>query len=567
MLVKDRAASGIGASTLPRVWHSIDWKATAHRVRNLRRRIYRASQLQQPNRVRSLMKLMLRSRANLYAAVRRVTQDNPGKRTPGVDGQLARTATERDQLIQQMGRYTLGRVKPTRRIYIPKRNGKTRPLGIPCLVDRVAQAMVKNALEPSWEARFEPHSYGFRPGRSAHDALQYTWTCLRASCKRPWVLDADIQGAFDQISHTFLMQSLGNIPGRALIHAWLKAGYLEAGSWSATERGTPQGGIISPLLLNIALHGLENDLHQHFRYHRPRNTPRIRYTAKGARYRIVRYADDFAIMAETRLEIERIVPFISSGLEKRGLQFHPDKTRIVHIDDGFDFLGMTLRRFKGHCLTKPDKNRVVEQLRSIRCWLKQPPSMTPEGVIRQLNPILRGWAQYYQPGVSKDTLQWMSHQLWRALWRWCLRRHPQKGKRWVRQKYYRTLQGRQWRFATEVKDGRGKRKMLRLFDLGDMPIRRHILVRDTYAPDDAAQAAYGEQRQRQRSRLYWGQDKQPGRIARAQAGRCPQCGELILNGEKLHLHHRHPVQQGGKDTDDNLVWLHKVCHQQIHARP
>lgn len=566
MLVKDRAPLGIGASTRARVWHSIDWKATAHRVRNLRRRIDRASQLQQPNQVRSLMKLMLRSRANLYASVRRVTQDNPGKRTPGVDGQLASTATERDQLIHQMSRYTLHRVKPTRRIYIPKRNGKTRPLGIPCLVDRVAQAMVKNALEPSWEARFEPHSYGFRPGRSAHDALQYTWQCLRAGCKRPWILDADIQGAFDRISHTFLMRTLGDVPGRALIHAWLKAGYLEKGNWSATERGTPQGGIISPLLLNIALHGLENDLHQRFRYHQPMNTPGKRYTAQGARYRIVRFADDFVVMAETHAEIEQSVLMINDWLAKRGLRFHPDKTRIVHIDDGFDFLGMTLRRFKGHCLTKPNKSRVVEQLRSIRCWLKQHPSMTPEGVIRQLNPILRGWAQYYQPGASKDTFRWMNYQLWLALWRWCLRRHPKKGKRWVRQKYYRTFQERQWVFATEIIDRRGQRKPLRLFDLGNAPIKRHTLVRDTYAPDDATQAAYGRQRRIRQSCIRWGQDKQLGRIAHAQAGRCPQCSESLLNGEKLHLHHHRPVRQGGKDTDDNLIWLHKLCHQQIHAR-
>lgn len=567
MIVKDRAQCGIGASTPPHgVWHSIDWKATAQRVRNLRRRIYRASQLQQPNRVRSLMKLMLRSRANLYASVRRVTQDNPGRKTPGIDGQLACTVAERDQLIHQMGNYTLDQVKPTRRIIIPKRNGKLRPLGIPCLVDRVAQAMVKNALEPSWEARFEPHSYGFRPGRSAHDALEYTWRCLRAGCKRPWILDADIQGAFDQISHTFLMQTLGNIPGRALIHAWLKAGYLETGNWFATERGTPQGGLISPLLLNIALHGLGNDLYQRFRYHQPRQIPRKYYLIKDARYRIVRFADDFVVMSETKAEIEQLVPVLSDWLARRGLQLHPDKTRIVHIDDGFNFLGMTLRRFNGHCLTKPDKSRVLEQLRSVRLWLKQHPAISPEGMIRHLNPILRGWAQYYQPGTSKVTFKWMSHQLWQASWRWCMRRHPQKGKRWVQRKYYRTLSGRKWIFATEVTDRRGQRKLLRLFNLADTPIRSHILVRDTYTPDDAIQAAYGYQRQRQRNRIHWEKDKQTGRIAHAQAGRCLQCGESLLNREKLHLHHRRAVCEGGKDTDDNLIWLHQLCHQQIHTR-
>ena len=240
-------------------WNTINWKKVNSTVRNLRQRIFRASVEGNKKKVRSLQRLLMKSFSNRALSVRQVTQVNFGKNTAGVDRLLVKTPKARGQLLDYLSLYEIWKAKPTRRIYIPKKNGKLRPLGIPTIRDRCCQAMVKNALEPYWEARFEATSYGFRPGRGCHDAIDKIFKIVTGG-KKKWVLDADISGAFDNIDHKYLMKTIGKFPAKELIKQWLKAGYIEDLQFSPTESGTPQGGVVSPLLCNIALHGMEEAL-------------------------------------------------------------------------------------------------------------------------------------------------------------------------------------------------------------------------------------------------------------------------------------------------------------------
>ena len=333
-------------------WGSINWPRVEGEVRHLRQRIFTASQAGDLKKVRNLQKLMLRSRANALMSVRRVTELNPGRKTAGVDGKVVVSAPGKAALADRVRRHAhTVTAQPVKRVYIPKANGKQRPLGIPVIVDRVRQAQVVGALEPEWEARFEPRSYGFRPGRGCHDAIEAIFHVARGpNPSRRWVLDADLAAAFDRIDHHLLLSHLGTFPAREQVQQWLKAGVVEQGRFTPTEEGTPQGGVVSPVLLNVALHGMERAAG--VRYHL--NGTRAGATVTGSPV-LIRYADDLVALCSTKTQAEQVKASLAEWLAPRGLAFNEDKTRVVNLDEGFDFLGFTVRRFGAKLLIRPSK--------------------------------------------------------------------------------------------------------------------------------------------------------------------------------------------------------------------
>jgi len=539
-------------------WPTVDWRKADRIVRNLRHRIFRATQANDLRRVRSLQKLMLRSYSNILMAVRRVTQVNAGKYTPGVDKLVVKTPAARGRLVDQLTTYQPWRASPVRRVYIPKSDGKQRPLGIPTIVDRALQARVKNAIEPEWGARFEGSSYGFRPGRSCHDAIGKIYLLARPNKRKKWIVDADIKGAFDNIGHDFLLRTLDEVPGRELIRQWLKAGVMEDGAFHATETGTPQGGVISPLLLNVALHGMEAALDVRLK----------RGTIQGKRA-VVRYADDFVVFCESEEDARRVRDkILPSWLAERGLILSGEKTRIVHLTEGFDFLGFTVKHYPlpetartgFKLLIRPSKKAVTRLKQDLKeLWLKLG-SQSVRTVLQHLNPIIRGWANYHRVVVASKTFNNLDYWMFRRAVRYAKHMHPNKSTDWCTTKYWGKLN---WEVDDNWVFG-DKQTGLYLQKFGWVKIVRHELVRSTSSPDDPSLVGYWWSRRKINMRRLSSSDVL---LAESQDWRCPVCGrDLIMDGEELQRHHRIPKSVGGTDDRFNRELVHLYCHQQRHAR-
>lgn len=465
-------------------WEQINWHKCERQVGRLQARIVKATREGRWGKVTALQRLLTHSFSGKALAVKRVTE-NQGKRTPGVDSVSWTTPAARLKAIGSL-RSRGYRPLPLRRVYIPKANGKQRPLGIPTMKDRAMQALYLLALEPVAETTADPNSYGFRAKRSTADALQQCFNTLCRGCSPQWVLEGDIKGCFDHISHQWMLQ---HVPTDVtVLQKWLKAGYVENRSLFPTEAGTPQGGIISPTLANITLDGLEKLLAEHFPREKWKDGKR--WTPK---VNLVRYADDFIITGDSKELLENEVrPLVEQFLKERGLTLSADKTRITHINEGFDFLGQNLRKYNDKPLVKPSQKNTHAFLEKVREIIDTNKSISQTLLIGLLNPVIRGWANYHRHCAAKETFDRMDHEIWRALWQWARRRHPKKSRDWVKKRCFPTLRNRAWTFATKTghQTPEGKPIWTRLVYAGETKIRRHIKIRKVANPFDPQWKSY-----------------------------------------------------------------------------
>lgn len=550
-------------------WNKLPWRTFEQHVYRIQKRIFRAKQRGNQRAVHKLQRLLMKSRAARLLAVRRVTQDNQGKKTAGVDGVKSVPPKQRLDMAERLHPqyWKWKQSPPVRRISIPKPGkAERRPLGIPVMEMRALQALAKCALEPEWEACFEANSYGFRPGRSCQDAIQAIFLSI---CKKPkYVLDADIAGCFDNINQEALLSKLNTYPAmRRLVHSWLKAGMIDQGTFAPTLRGTPQGGVVSPLLMNVALHGLET-----FVVHEL--TRRTGKPSRKVSPTVIRYADDFVVLDEELQIIEQAKDIISAWLKNMGLELKPSKTHITHTLEpyqemvGFDFLGWTVRQFpvgKTHTGTDrwgnalgfktiitPSKEAVKRHIQELKLLIRKN-SHAPQGqLIKELNQVIHGWTNYYRSMVATDTFHHCRFILFQQLQSWARRRHPHKGMFWVSNKYWHVADGEGWIFSDQ-------RSLLWEHDRTE--IQRHIKVKGTATPYDG-DLFYWSQRLRRHPMI----NGTLGKLLQRQNGKCRWCELLFQDGDIIEIDHITPKSQGGGEVLSNKCVLHRHCHDQRHAQ-
>jgi RNA-directed DNA polymerase len=505
-------------------WRLVDWRQAEDDVRRLRQRIFAASRAGDLAKVRNLQKLMLRSRANTLISVRRVTEINAGRHTAGVDGETVLGDQPKAELVAWMQhRSRLWTAQPVRRVFIPKAGGKTRALGIPVIVDRALQARVLNALEPEWEARFEPKSYGFRPGRSCQDAIAAIfWTVAGTRTKRRWALDADLSAAFDRVGHDHILRQLGTFPARGHVRGWLKAGVVDKQRFAPTEEGTPQGGVISPLIFNIALHGMETAAGAAYRW----NPDRESMESVPGTPVLVRYADDLVALCGSREQAQQVKTRLTPWLASRGLAFNEDKTRVVHLDQGFNFLGFNVRRYGDKLLVKPSAEAIRRIRRRLTTEMLALRGGNVAAVLHKINPIVRGWAAYYRGVVATETFHTLDRHLWRLAYKWATFRHPDKPKHWIINRYFgqfHPTRHDRWVFGNRDNGAY-------LLRFGWTKIIRHDLVKGAASPDDPTLTNYWAKRRR-KTGAEPPIDRADLPLLARQHGRCPICGGLLLHAD------------------------------------
>jgi RNA-directed DNA polymerase len=550
----------VGAVPNPALaWHQISWRHAERNVRRLQTRIAQATQQGKWGKVKALQHLLTHSYSGKALAVRRVTE-NTGKRTAGVDGQTWNTPEQKATAISTL-RQRGYHPQPSRRVSIPKSNGKQRPLGILTMRDRAMQALYLLALDPVAETMADPNSYGFRKARSTADAIEACFIALCQHDRAQWILEGDIRSCFDRISHAWL---LAHLPmDKAMLRKWLKAGYLENYQFHATEEGTPQGGIISPVAANMTLDGLERLLASRF--------SKTSRAGKRAKVNLVRYADDFIITGSSRELLEQEVkPLVEQFMRERGLELSPEKTVITHINQGFDFLGQTIRKYQNGKRAKffitPSKKNVKAFLLKVRTRIKQSRDESAGELIVALNPLIRGWALYHHHVVSKAVFHAVDHAIFQAIWSWAQRRHRNKTRWWIKDKYFPNTGPNRWVFTGVLKDEEGQTKVVRLFAASQVRIERHTKLRAEANPYDPAWETYFEKRLDVQMATRLQGKRWLSYLWREQHGLCPVCQQKITRITGWHSHHILWRSKGGRDTAENRVLLHPTCHQQVHSQ-
>ena len=551
-------AQAVGAvSNEAKEWYAIDWRPIQRNVRRLQVRIAQATKEGRWGRVRALQRLLTHSYSGKVLAVRRVTE-NDGKKTPGVDREIWNTPEKKTWAVHELRRRGY-QPQPLRRVYILKSDGKTmRPLGIPTMMDRAMQALHLLALDPVAETTADKNSYGFRQQRSCADAIQQCFNVL-TNANTQWILEGDIRSCFDRISHGWLV---AHVPmDRVILQKWLKSGYMDKHVFHETTEGTPQGGIASPALANMALDGLERVLKEKYP-----SRPLKSLGNKNPSVNFIRYADDFIATGRSKDLLEReIKPLIEQFLRERGLELSPTKTVITHVETGFDFLGQNVRRYPdGKRRIKPSSKNVKTFLEDIRRTIKAALGSSAADLIRQLNPKIRGWANYHRHTMNKSTFARVDNEIFSSLWRWARRRHPRRPARWRKQKYFAQHSGNNWPFFGEVLDDDGQPSKIWLLRASSTPIKRHIKIQGDANPYDPAYETYFEKREETHMRESFRGTRILRFLWREQRGLCPVCNIRITRITGWRLHYCVARTMGGSNSAANCLLLHPECHDRVH---